>query len=446
MKTIGLKRIEMASVDNFTNRFKMKVRRALFPATRLLIQCNTKLISKKDVVVDSRPELDDKEQYIFAATHHFTEDIEASIGTLDRNAWVLLGTKDQIENNYKMYGAWLNGMIYVDRKDPRSRRDSLLKMKYVLDNGSSILIFPEGGWNNKENDLVLNPFSGAYYLASECNKKVVPMASIYSEQDDKIHVVYGDPIDLAQFKSYSTDSSEVKKIKKAAANSYLKDSMASLMYKLMEKYAPKAKREEMEGDLHLQHTDTRIREYMKSEWSEPEDIKDEFTEYKPKYDVDYKDVQQRAQYQTMFEKTLIQELFACVNDYGLSITDAQRMFRKLKFAKNQYEAMTLAMTLRITMLDLNIWDEIENIETEEMEPYFRGCELKNITYQDDVWSFLDNVEVDKDNAFLAKAKLEREKELKDRKKYDLGNYVDNNFYVIEFENDKDKAMAKRKSI
>ena len=121
MKTIGLKRLENVNVDKFTNEHKMRIRRILFPLTRFIIRTDTKLNSAKDVVVDERPQLNKDEQYIFASTHYYTEDIEAAIGTLDRNAWVLMGTKDQIENNYKMYGAWLNGMIYVDRKNDKSR-------------------------------------------------------------------------------------------------------------------------------------------------------------------------------------------------------------------------------------------------------------------------------------------------------------------------------------
>ena len=197
MKTIGLKKLENVNVYEFTSPLKMKLRRMIYPFTRLIINTNTKLISGKNVIVDRRPNLSKDEQVIFASTHSYTEDIESALGSLDRNAWVLIGTKDQIENNFKMYGAWLNGMIYVDRKDDSSRKESLDKMKYILNNGSSILIFPEGGWNNKENELCMNLFGGAYYLSSECDKKVVPMSSIVSEKDNQIHVLYGDPIDLS---------------------------------------------------------------------------------------------------------------------------------------------------------------------------------------------------------------------------------------------------------
>ena len=122
MKTIGLKKLENVSVDSFVKHSQIKLRKGIYPFTKVVINLATKLISNRSIVVDRRPELDD-DNYIFASTHYYTEDIEALLGSLDRNAWALMGTTDQIENNPKMYGAWLNGMIYVDRNDNNSRKE-----------------------------------------------------------------------------------------------------------------------------------------------------------------------------------------------------------------------------------------------------------------------------------------------------------------------------------
>ena len=44
--------------------------------------------------------------YIFASSHGFVEDIQALIATLDRNAYILTGAIDQLENhpNFMDYG------------------------------------------------------------------------------------------------------------------------------------------------------------------------------------------------------------------------------------------------------------------------------------------------------------------------------------------------------
>ena len=107
--------------------------------------------------------------YIFASTHFFDEDIIANLAVIDRNAWVLIGTTDQLEHNPQMYAAWLNGLVYVNRLDADSRKESVKKMLRILNAGSSVLIFPEGGWNNSENLLVNPLFSGPWLLAKSDN-------------------------------------------------------------------------------------------------------------------------------------------------------------------------------------------------------------------------------------------------------------------------------------
>ena len=97
------------------------------------------------------PKLEKDMPYIFASTHYFNEDIIAALATVDRSAYALIGTTDQVENNTLMYAAWAYGLIYVDRRSQESRKQSILKMEHVLNNGTSVIMYPEGGWNNTEN-------------------------------------------------------------------------------------------------------------------------------------------------------------------------------------------------------------------------------------------------------------------------------------------------------
>ena len=158
MKNIGLSNLMISTPEDFTTISKIKFRRLINKPVRKIIQLST----LKKFEVEYEEELSKDEQYIFSASHYYTEDIQATVGSVDRNAWVLIGTTNQVEHNPKMYAAWLNGMIYVDRNNQQSRSDSLEKMEYILNNGSSVIIFPEGGWNNSEN-LLINPlFAGPY--------------------------------------------------------------------------------------------------------------------------------------------------------------------------------------------------------------------------------------------------------------------------------------------
>ena len=98
-----------------------------------------------------------------------------------------------------MYFAWLNGFIYVNRCDKRSREDSVKKMKRILNKGSSILIFPEGGWNNTENLLVLPLFARCYTLSRDVKVPVVPASAFCERNSETIYLRYGKPLNLWEY-------------------------------------------------------------------------------------------------------------------------------------------------------------------------------------------------------------------------------------------------------
>lgn len=248
VKNTGLKKLLIVSPEKFKTNTKMKIRRVISPLMRKMILFST----GKKIVVEQYPQLED-DAYIFSSTHYFTEDIQVGIGTVDRNSWVLIGTTDQLEHNIMMYGGWLNGIIYVDRNDNQSRKDSLKKMKHVLEQGSSVLIYPEGGWNNTENLLVQQLFAGPYYLSCDTLKKVVPMA-IFKSDDNSIYVRAGDAMDLSVYD-------------KKEALTLLRDEMASLMYGLIEDHSKIIQRSELKGDIHLSYMEERCQEYISTPWT-----------------------------------------------------------------------------------------------------------------------------------------------------------------------------------
>ncbi len=65
------------------------------------------------------------------------------------------------------------GSILVDRKSEKSRKDSIRKMKEVLEQGLHMCIYPEGT-RNKSNEP-LRPFhDGAFRLAIDSRKSIIP--------------------------------------------------------------------------------------------------------------------------------------------------------------------------------------------------------------------------------------------------------------------------------
>ena len=117
MKNYGPQRFLTANVDNFTSNFGIRARRLINPLLRPILQMAT----DGCIHIDRYPKLDKDKPYIFVSTHQFCEDIIANLASIRQNVYALLGTTDQIEYNSKIYDAWPNGFIYIDRLNKESR-------------------------------------------------------------------------------------------------------------------------------------------------------------------------------------------------------------------------------------------------------------------------------------------------------------------------------------
>lgn len=251
MKNYGIMRFENSDVENFTSNVGMNIRKKINLPLRNLL----KVVVKEKIIIENYPKFERKKPYIFVSLHNFVDDTIANLATIDRNAYLLFGTTDQLKVNKDMYAAWLNGFIYVDREDDKSRKDSLLKMERVLKNGNSVLIFPEGGFNNTENLLSQKLFASPYILAKRTGLEVVPIAPFYEFGKDKVYMNVGEPLNLAAYED------------KKEALTDLRDAMASLLYECILKYSTPIKRNELGPDPRLDYMEQRRKEYLKTKWT-----------------------------------------------------------------------------------------------------------------------------------------------------------------------------------
>jgi len=275
MKNYGIMGFKNKNVENFTSDIGMNIRKKINPLLRPIL----KLAAKEQIIVDNYPKLEDNKPYIFVSLHNFVEDTICNLATIDRDAYLLFGTTDQLDVNPEMYAAWLNGFIYVDRKDKQSRKDALLKMQRVLNNGNSVLIFPEGGFNNTENLLSLKLFASPYILSKLTGAKVVPIAPYYEFGSDKVYMNVGEPMDLSQYDD-----------QKAALRD-LRDTLSTLLYESMEKHSTPLVRRELGNDPRLDYMEQRCQEYLKTKWTK--DVwEEELTRYLDAEDKEYMAVQE----------------------------------------------------------------------------------------------------------------------------------------------------------
>ena len=204
--------------------------------------------------MESYPKLEKGTPYIFVSTHFFVDDIITNYAIVDRLAYTLIGTPDQVEHNPLLYAAWVCGMIYVDKINPQSRKDAVEKMVRVLENNTSVIIYPEGAWNNTENLLVQPLFASPWILAQRTGCKVVPIAMHQEYKKKDIWYRAGEPLDLAG-------------MEKKEALDKLRDAMATMKYELMAEHSTVLKRAELGPEPRLNYIDERMREYLLTKWT-----------------------------------------------------------------------------------------------------------------------------------------------------------------------------------
>ena len=274
-KNYGLINLKYLNVEKFTTIRGIKIRREIFPLLKFLILRNT----GKEVHVISYPILDKDESYIFAAGHSFPGEVATNLAAIDRSTYTLVGTTDQVDHNPQMYFLWLVGLIYVNKCDSNSRKEAYKKMLKVLNNNSSIMLFPEGVLNNSENLNCGTLYPGIYHLAIESNKKVVPIVSYYDYDSQAVYIAADNPIDFSN-------------MKKEEAKTMLRDKIVTLGFNLARISYEQAKkikkiltpeefvklnselnielyRRDLIGDIHLAYMEFRKKIYNEVKWITP---------------------------------------------------------------------------------------------------------------------------------------------------------------------------------
>jgi 1-acyl-sn-glycerol-3-phosphate acyltransferase len=122
--------------------------------------------------IECRSELDSNKQYLFCPNHFSYLDI-ASMGFNPINA-IFVGKNDM--ENIPLFGYMYRKLhITVDRSSLKSRMNTLLRSMQAIDEGKSIMIFPEGGILTKHPPEMVNFKDGAFRTAVEKQIPIVPV-------------------------------------------------------------------------------------------------------------------------------------------------------------------------------------------------------------------------------------------------------------------------------
>lgn len=127
--------------------------------------------------IECRSKLDPKKQYIFCPNHFSYLDI-ASMGFNPINA-IFVGKNDM--ENIPVFGYMYRKLhITVDRSSLKSRVNTIIRSQQAIDEGKSLIIFPEGGIVTKHPPHMVKFKDGAFRVAIEKQIPIVPVTIPYN--------------------------------------------------------------------------------------------------------------------------------------------------------------------------------------------------------------------------------------------------------------------------
>ena len=192
-----------------------------------------------NIVVERNPKLDKDESYIFVGSHVCPEDIETMLNIIDRNAYLILGSVENLNYNPEVYLSWLNGMIVFNVLDQNERSALPAKMERVLQT-QSILIFPEGSHNYDLTKLIKPLYDGPVNLALKTGKKIVPVVLVKDYENQVAYLDVGNPINVRSLnlniQDYYPGKEENEKYRIKSMSSYVRDQMATAVWHMMEQH------------------------------------------------------------------------------------------------------------------------------------------------------------------------------------------------------------------
>lgn len=154
--------------------------------------------SEYKLIINKREKLGrSKKGRIFAINHRQADDIVLGANAVGKSGYIVFGNPYLALETSNGLGLWAYGMILMKRDDASSRRAAYEKMKYVIEHGGNIIIYPEGYWNladdgraderhmadghNSESWLIQDINIGIIRLAKETGCEIVPTILHYDE-------------------------------------------------------------------------------------------------------------------------------------------------------------------------------------------------------------------------------------------------------------------------
>ena len=232
-------------VESTVSKYGIALRKILAPVLRVLYRSKTKY---KIVIVKREKLHRSPKGKIFAINHFQGDDIVIGANAVGQSGYFVFGNRYLALETLNGLGLWAYGMILLNRDATISRKATYEKMKFVLEHGGNIIIYPEGYWNladngqkderhgadghNSENWLVQDINIGIIRLAAELGCEIVPTILHYDSYKKKsCYALRGKPFYVRQEENLLEKKEELVTV------------MQTMYYEVMEKYSSYCRRE-----------------------------------------------------------------------------------------------------------------------------------------------------------------------------------------------------------
>lgn len=184
----------------------------------------SRLISGEKLCVMQDQHTDTDKPLIYACTHIGWSDVEMAFAAIKAHAYMLWGDPGEMYRRIEGFLFHFNGVICCDsgyKKDRFIGKETCIRL---LQQGGSLLIYPEGAWNIIENQVVMPLFPGTAEMAIRSGAEIVPIA--IEQYDKSYYVNIGKNLNFADYgisqKQQATDE--------------LRDALCTLKWEIWERY------------------------------------------------------------------------------------------------------------------------------------------------------------------------------------------------------------------
>ena len=175
---------------------------------------------KYKVIEENNYKLLDGHPVIYIANHYSAQDTPIMAKIVNKRSYILAGKQNLRPKDELFFNSC--GCIWVDRKDKEDMKLSKLSMEAYLNNGYSLIVFPEGTWCMSDELLALNMKWGIIEVALNTNAQIVITDLEYNYDTRECHITYSKPFVPNELKS------------KKEWIMYVRNTLASLKWEYME--------------------------------------------------------------------------------------------------------------------------------------------------------------------------------------------------------------------